>query len=52
LEEAVKRGLAEGPQVNVPILSGHCEVAQRIAERIGRSGCPASCEFASMRAAG
>jgi HD-GYP domain-containing protein (c-di-GMP phosphodiesterase class II) len=35
LEEAVKRGLAEGPQVNIPVLSGHCEVAQRIAERIG-----------------
>jgi hypothetical protein len=35
LEDAVKRGLAEGPQVNVPVLSGHCEVAQRIAERIG-----------------
>src|SRR4029079_5936475 len=35
LEEAVKRGLAEAPQVNIPILSGHCEVAQRIAERIG-----------------
>ena len=35
LEEAVKLGLAEGPQVNIPILSGHCEVAQRIAERIG-----------------
>ncbi len=35
LEEAVKRGLAEGPRVNIPILSGHCEVAQRIAERIG-----------------
>src|SRR5258708_33100159 len=31
----VERGLAGGPQVNVPILSGHCEVAQRIAERIG-----------------
>src|ERR1700685_263827 len=28
LEEAVKRGLAEGPQVNIPILSGHCEVAK------------------------
>src|SRR5215831_4456866 len=28
LEEAVKRGLAEWPQVNIPILSGHCEVAQ------------------------
>ena len=35
LTEAVKRGLAEAPQVNIPILSGHCEVAQRIAERIG-----------------
>ena len=35
LAEAVERGLAEGPQVNIPILSGHCEVAQRIAERIG-----------------
>ena len=35
LAEAVQRGLAQGPQVNVPILSGHCEVAQRIAERLG-----------------
>ena len=35
LEEAVKRGLAEGPQINIAVLSGHCEVAQRIAERIG-----------------
>src|SRR4051794_36905348 len=35
LAEAVKRGLAEAPQVNIPILSGHCEVAQQIAERIG-----------------
>jgi hypothetical protein len=35
LAQAIERGLAEGPQVNVPILSGHCEVAQRIAERIG-----------------
>lgn len=35
LVQAVERGLAEGPQVNIPILSGHCEVAQRIAERIG-----------------
>jgi HD-GYP domain-containing protein (c-di-GMP phosphodiesterase class II) len=35
LEEAVTRGLAEAPQVNIPVLSGHCEVAQRIAERIG-----------------
>ena len=35
LAKAVERGLAQGPQVNIPILSGHCEVAQRIAERIG-----------------
>src|SRR5438105_7950190 len=35
LAKAVERGLAEAPQINVPILSGHCEVAQRIAERIG-----------------
>lgn len=35
LTKAIERGLAEGPQVNIPILSGHCEVAQRIAERIG-----------------
>ena len=35
LAEAVQRGLAEGPQINIPVLSGHCEVAQRIAERIG-----------------
>src|SRR5947209_5062466 len=35
LAEAVRRGLAEGPEVSIPILSGHCEVAQRIAERIG-----------------
>jgi HD-GYP domain-containing protein (c-di-GMP phosphodiesterase class II) len=35
LAKAVERGLAEGPHVNIPILSGHCEVAQRIAERIG-----------------
>lgn len=35
LAVAVERGLAAGPQVNIPILSGHCEVAQRIAERIG-----------------
>ncbi len=38
LAEAVERGLAEAMQVSVPILSGHCEVAQRIAERIGLSG--------------
>lgn len=35
LAQAVERGLAEAAQVNVPILSGHCEVAQRIAERLG-----------------
>jgi HD-GYP domain-containing protein (c-di-GMP phosphodiesterase class II) len=35
LAEAVERGLAAAGQVNVPILSGHCEVAQRIAERLG-----------------
>src|SRR5205085_9799734 len=35
LAKAIEQGLAEGPQVNIPILSGHCEVAQRIAERIG-----------------
>lgn len=35
LAKAIERGLVEGPQVNIPILSGHCEVAQRIAERIG-----------------
>ncbi len=38
LGAAVERGLAEAPQVNIPILSGHCEVAQRIAERIGLPG--------------
>ena len=38
LETAVERGIAEAMQVSVPILSGHCEVASRIAERIGLSG--------------
>ncbi|MFO1151197.1 MAG: HD domain-containing phosphohydrolase [Alsobacter sp.] len=33
--EAVQQGLASAMQVSVPILSGHCEVARRIAERIG-----------------
>ena len=37
LAQAVERGLAEAMQVSVPILSGHCEVAKRIAERIGLS---------------
>ncbi|HVT10025.1 MAG TPA: HD domain-containing phosphohydrolase [Polyangia bacterium] len=35
LTTAVERGLAEAAQVNIPILSGHCEVAQRLAERLG-----------------
>jgi HD-GYP domain-containing protein (c-di-GMP phosphodiesterase class II) len=35
IAEAVQRGLAQAAQVNVPILSGHCEVARRIAERLG-----------------
>jgi HD-GYP domain-containing protein (c-di-GMP phosphodiesterase class II) len=35
LAEAVQRGLSGAMQVSVPILSGHCEVARRIAERIG-----------------
>jgi HD-GYP domain-containing protein (c-di-GMP phosphodiesterase class II) len=35
LAEAIARGLADAPQINIPILSGHCEVSQRIAERIG-----------------
>ena len=37
LAQAVERGLAEAMQVSVPILAGHCEVATRIAERIGLS---------------
>jgi HD-GYP domain-containing protein (c-di-GMP phosphodiesterase class II) len=35
LSKAVEQGLAEAMNVSVPILAGHCEVAQRIAERIG-----------------
>lgn len=35
--QAIERGMSEAMQVSVPILSGHCEVAQRIAERIGLS---------------
>ncbi len=35
LKQAVEQGLAEAIQVSVPILSGHCEVAQRIGQRIG-----------------
>src|SRR5882757_7797384 len=37
LAKAVQQGLAEAMQVSVPILAGHCEVAQRIGERIGLS---------------
>jgi HD-GYP domain-containing protein (c-di-GMP phosphodiesterase class II) len=37
LAEAIQKGLAEALQVSVPILAGHCEVAQRIAQRIGLS---------------
>jgi HD-GYP domain-containing protein (c-di-GMP phosphodiesterase class II) len=37
LAKAVQEGLASALQVSVPILAGHCEVAQRIAERIGLS---------------
>ena len=35
LAEAIADGLSQAPQINIPILSGHCEVAQQIAERIG-----------------
>ena len=35
LSKELENRLAQGPLVNIPILSGHCEVAQRIAERIG-----------------
>ena len=37
LAKAVERGLSEAMQVSVPILAWHCEVAERIAERIGLS---------------
>jgi HD-GYP domain-containing protein (c-di-GMP phosphodiesterase class II) len=37
LAKAIERGLAEAMQVSVPVLAGHCEVAKRIAERIGLS---------------
>jgi HD-GYP domain-containing protein (c-di-GMP phosphodiesterase class II) len=37
LAKAVQQGLAEAMQVSVPILAGHCEVAQRIGMRIGLS---------------
>ncbi|HEY4186631.1 MAG TPA: HD domain-containing phosphohydrolase [Polyangia bacterium] len=35
LAQAIERGLAGAMQVNIPVLSGHCEVAQRLAERLG-----------------
>ena len=35
LAEAIAIGLSQAPQINIPILSGHCEVAQQIAKRIG-----------------
>lgn len=38
LQRAVQQGLASALQVSVPILSGHCEVAQRIGQRIGLDG--------------
>lgn len=37
LAKAVQQGLAEAMQVSVPILAGHCEVAQRIGMRLGLS---------------
>jgi HD-GYP domain-containing protein (c-di-GMP phosphodiesterase class II) len=37
LAKAVQQGLSEAIQISIPILAGHCEVAQRIAERIGLS---------------
>lgn len=37
MADAIQKGLAEALQVSVPILAGHCEVAQRLAERIGLS---------------
>lgn len=35
LTKAVQEGLAEAMNVSVPILAGHCEVAQRIGMRLG-----------------
>lgn len=37
LEKAVKQGLSDAMHVSVPILAGHCEVAQRIGARLGLS---------------
>ena len=38
MADAIQKGLADALQVSVPILAGHCEVAQRIAQRIGLPG--------------
>ncbi len=38
LARAVNEGVAEALHASVPILAGHCEVAKRIAERIGLPG--------------
>lgn len=35
LNRAVHEGLASALEISVPILAGHCEVAQRIGQRIG-----------------
>lgn len=35
LKAAVQQGLADAIGISVPILAGHCEVAQRIGQRIG-----------------
>ena len=37
LAAAVEKGVSEAMQVSLPILSGHCEVAKRIGERVGLS---------------
>ena len=37
LAAAVERGVGEALHASVPILAGHCEVARRIAERLGLS---------------
>jgi hypothetical protein len=35
LNRAIQEGLASALEISVPILAGHCEVAQRIGQRIG-----------------
>jgi HD-GYP domain-containing protein (c-di-GMP phosphodiesterase class II) len=37
LEKAVQHALSDALHVSVPILAGHCEVAQRIGQRLGLS---------------